>query len=61
MKAFFRTQLERYANRLGELEFLLHEECDEAQGYFLSRPIVAAAFAAWVDAYNHDVSRSAAA
>jgi len=40
MKAFFRTQLERYATRLGELEFLLSREDimqDMAQFLALSR------------------------
>ncbi|MEO7937419.1 MAG: peptide chain release factor 1 [Burkholderiaceae bacterium] len=37
MKAFFRTQLERYANRLGELEFLLsREDIMQNMGQFLA-------------------------
>jgi diguanylate cyclase len=31
-----------------ELEFLQAQQCDEAQGYYFSRPVVAKEFAQWL-------------
>ena len=35
-----------------QLDFLRAEGCDQAQGYFLSRPLSAADFVEWYDAHH---------